>query len=100
MGIEGACGYFLVIALLNNQQQHSVCTSYNHEEMSLTLISSNIKEIETLLGGQGHVFVELIYRCIGRCGQPWQLKLLTDQDTWDAYVGAGIFCFNSSPSLV
>ena len=25
MGIEGACGYFLVIALLNNQQQHSVC---------------------------------------------------------------------------
>ena len=37
---------------------------------------------------------------ISRCGHPLQLKLLTDQDTWDACVGAGIFCFNFSPSLV
>ena len=37
---------------------------------------------------------------MGRCSQPLQLKLLTDQDTWDAYVGAGIFYFDSSPSLV
>ena len=37
---------------------------------------------------------------ISRCGQSLQLKLLTDQDTWDACVGAGIFSFDSSPSLV
>ena len=37
---------------------------------------------------------------VGRCGHPLQLKLLTDQDTWDACVGAGIFSFDSSPSLV
>ena len=92
MGIEGACGYFLVIALLNNQQKQV-------EEMSLTLISSNIKEIETPSWWTGSCFCG-IDRWMGRCGQPLQLKLLTDQDTWDAYVGAGIFYFDSSPSLV
>ena len=67
--------------------------------MSLTLISSNIKEIDKPSWWTGSCFCG-IDRWMGRCGQPWQLKLLTDQDTWDAYVGAGIFCFDSSPSLV
>ena len=75
------------------------CTSYNHEEMSLTLISSNIKEIETPSWWTGSCFCG-IDRWMGRCGQLLQLKLLTDQDTWDACVGAGIFYFDSSPSLV